>query len=226
MKMSKININIGSTDVDKLIKALNNLQKDLEQQADNIAKDVSEKGLKYLNKKYTLSPNRNDPNIDIGGIKTTIEKIDNGYRIVAKGKDIIYEEFGTGDEGQSHSHPNKSKYDLNDYNNGGTILNVNQIHNSAILNSLSKKGVTNGNFWFYKKHKQGSSIVTSMTMEQKLNRAKYLINHSDEVIISQGVKAGKEMWNTRNYIVSKKSINKIVRKRGKEISDKFIKSIT
>lgn len=195
MKMSKININIGSTDVDKLIKALNNLQKDLQLHADNIAKDVSEKGLKYLDRQYMSSANRNDPNIDIDSIRTNVEKTNNGYRIIAKGRDVIYEEFGTGDEGQKHQHPRKSSYTLDAYNSGKYIRSVNPDNET-----LKSKGITTGKYWTYKQN--GTTMYT------------------------QGVRAGKEMWNTRNYITSKKFINEVVRKRGKEISDKFVKSIT
>lgn len=193
--MSKINISLNHTDINKLIKALNNLQKDLEEQADNIAKDVSEKGLKYLDRQYMSSANRKDPNIDIDGIRTKTEKISDGYRIIAKGKDVLYEEFGTGDEGQRHQHPKKSSYDLDAYNSGKYIRPVNP---DSV--KLKEHGIVSGKYWTYK---DGNNIM-----------------------YTQGVRAGKEMWNTRNYIMSKKFINEVVRKRGKEISDKFIKSIT
>lgn len=48
-------------------------------------------------------------------------KLATGSKIVISGSQILYDEFGTGDAGLMHPHPEKSKYNLNDYNSGPYI---------------------------------------------------------------------------------------------------------
>lgn len=43
-----------------------------------------------------------------------------GY-IALRGEGAVYEEFGTGDEGQNDPHPMKNNFNLNPYNSGPTI---------------------------------------------------------------------------------------------------------
>lgn len=222
--MTKINVSLK--DIGKVVTALEELQRDMKKASEDLPKLLAEEGKNYLDRQYAKSPNRNDPNINFSNIKTGIEKTENGYKLYARGRDVLYEEFGTGDEGQKHQHPVKSKYKLDNYNSGGTILNVSEIRDDAILDVLRKNGINSGEFWFYNKNKTGSTNrSTQLTLEQKLNRAKYLINHGDEVYLTQGIPAGKEVWNTRNYLKSNKVVDKIVRKRGKEMYDKFIKAV-
>ena len=60
-------------------------------------------------------------------------------------------------------------------------------------------GITSGKFWIYSK--DGSTLY-----------------------YTQGVPAGKEMWDTRNYLL-KTAIPEIGKRKGKEIREKFEKSI-
>lgn len=48
-------------------------------------------------------------------------KTDRGCVVFARGSQVIYDEFGTGDRGLMHPHPDKGKYSLNDYNSGSHI---------------------------------------------------------------------------------------------------------
>ena len=41
--------------------------------------------------------------------------------LILSGKNAIYDEFGTGEEGRADPHPLKSYYNLNEYNSGPTI---------------------------------------------------------------------------------------------------------
>lgn len=201
--MSSINIDIMNVDqLKKVINALENLKEDLSEANTKIMEDISNKAVEYLNTQYTNSPNRLDPNIDFGSIRVSINKTGNNYEIVASGKDVVYEEFGTGDEGQKHPHPVKNKYSLNAYNSGPYIRDVSSIPpDSYTGEDLAKIGITSGKFWYYEKKGMGH--------------------------YTQGIQAGKEMWNTRNYLIDDESgIKKSVGKVGKEINDKFINSIT
>ena len=48
-------------------------------------------------------------------------KTDRGCVVVARGSQVLYDEFGTGDRGLMNPHPDKGKYSLNDYNSGSHI---------------------------------------------------------------------------------------------------------
>lgn len=49
------------------------------------------------------------------------EDLGDGYRVGITGHQVIYDEFGTGTNGELNPHPDKNKYPLNDYNSGKTI---------------------------------------------------------------------------------------------------------
>lgn len=65
------------------------------------------------------------------------EYASDGNRIMVRiaGDQVIYDEFGTGDLGERNPHPDKNKYNLNDYNSGEHI-------------KVDKYG---RHYWFYKK---------------------------------------------------------------------------
>lgn len=192
MKMSKVVVDIS--DIDKVVNALEILYQDLQKMQKEIPKEIAEEGLKYLNKQY--SNLYDDPNI--GNISTKITETSKGYNLSAYGEDVIYAEFGTGDRGQEDSHPDKSKYSLNDYNSGPFILDIVDVKNKAMIDVLAQNGITSGKFWSYRKF--------------------------GETHLTQGIPAGKQMFNTFNYLKDKE-VPKTVKKRGEEINDKFIKSI-
>lgn len=191
--MNKISVDID--DIGKIVKALEELYKDLEKATNEITKDIADEGLSYLNKQYTNM--YSDPNLT--DINTEIRSDKDGYKIVSYGDDVVYAEFGTGDEGEKTPHPDKSKYSLDAYNSGPYIRDVSSLDKDSYTSEdLEKIGITSGKFWYYEKDGVG--------------------------YYTQGVPAGKQMFNTFNHLRDK-SIKEIVGKRGKEINDKFINAI-
>lgn len=133
-------ISLNTRDIQSLIKKLNTLQNDINDLPEKITKRVADEGLDTLNMYYATTsqtPNTTD-------IQTSVEKTKTGYKISARGRDVIYAEFGTGDEGQASPHPDKSKHNLNDYNSGKYIRNVNP--NNTKLREL---GITGGKYWTF-----------------------------------------------------------------------------
>lgn len=199
------NIKVDLSDIDKVVNALEVLYQDLKQAQKDIPKEIAEKGLKFLEKEYQHL--YRDPNID--SISTRTEETAEGYNIIASGSDVVYAEFGTGDKGASDPHPDKSKYSLNPYNSGAHIRDYDKYItvigndgtptiNKKRVEMLAKKGITSGRFWAYDKN--------------------------GEKQWTQGVPAGKQMFNTFNYLKDDE-VSKIIKKRGEEINAKFINSI-
>ncbi len=138
--MSKTkNIGLDVKQINGLIKSLRELSKTLEKMPNELVNELGVLGLEKLNEKY--SQRKQDENIT--DINTSIKPSENRCDILAQGKDVIYEEFGTGDKGKSDPHPDKSKYNLNDYNSGKYIRNANE--------KSAQHGITDGKYWTYKK---------------------------------------------------------------------------
>ena len=194
--MSKVNVTLDN--VQNVINALEELQRDYEKLPKLIAKDLADIGKDYLNEQYASSPNRLDANIDFSSITISTEEHDKGYKLIATSPDILYEEFGTGDRGEQSPHPEKSKYPLNPYNSGPMIRDVNDVIKGSYTDEdLKAIGITSGKFWYYEKDGMGH--------------------------YTQGIPAGKEMFNTRNYLM--KNRDKITRKRVDEVNGKFINAV-
>lgn len=176
MTMNKVvNIAFNQKDIGDVIKKLENLNKDLKNLDDKLIKEIAYDGLTKLDMLYANTPYQ--PNVS--DIETHVDKTTLGYTIVATGKDVVYEEFGTGDIGESNPHPEKNEYPLNDYNSGRTIRPANEYS--------SEHGITSGKYWTYKK--------------------------DGTIYYTQGIPAGKQFFNVRNYIQEegiKKAKDKLV----------------
>lgn len=133
----KLDINLGVKDIDDAIKKLKTLQstiKDMEKTLpEYLANETSEK------MKMSYSTFGMEPGDDL--VTFAVEKTDDGFAAVAKGESVAYQEFGTGDRGERHPHPNKSKYPLRDYNTGETIRDADEMS--------ANYGITSGLYWTY-----------------------------------------------------------------------------
>lgn len=188
------NVVIDESNIQDVINAFKSIYNDIDKYVEKTDEKIIQESKKYLDKQY--SSRLKDPNIT--DISTEYEKIDDGYKLIAKGKDVIYEEFGTGDRGEDDPHPDKSKYNLNDYNSGYFIMSVEDIGNQDLLDFLKEEGITSGKYWSYRKN--------------------------GERHFTQGVPSGKEMWNTRNEMI-KNIIPKATKELGVELLDKFENTI-
>lgn len=188
MKKNK-NFNLNTNSISSLISDLENLSKNIDDMSKQITDDVSKLGFNKLCSEY--GHRVKDANIiDINVIR---EPTSNGYRIMSQGRDVIYEEFGTGDKGEQSPHPDKSKYNLNDYNSGSFILDVDDAHNQDYLGILAQNGITSGKYWIYRKG--GKKHLT------------------------QGVPAGMEMYKTGKYLRNE-GVSRIMKKKASDVLSK------
>lgn len=186
---------IDETNIKNVIKALKDMLKDVDGEVEKTMVEIVKKGESYLDAQYATR--LKDPNIT--DISTSWSKKGDEYELKAIGKDVIYEEFGTGDRGEQNPHPVKSKYNLNDYNSGQHIRNVSDYdENSYTYDDLQEFGINSGKFWRY--------------------------NKNGVLYYTQGIPAGQEMWDTRNYLI-KNVIPEVSKKRGEYICEKFKRAI-
>ncbi len=103
--------NLGK--LDALIKGI---ASKLNTASNNIANDVAKFGQSEIMKNYNKSTFKTNEAMNIYK-----EGSQNIYDIGMRGKQAIYEEYGTGTEGEANSHPLKDISGLNPYNSGKTI---------------------------------------------------------------------------------------------------------
>jgi len=120
---------------------------------DEVCKYVAEKGLEKLEDIY----NSGIHNVEKPDMY--IEQTSKGYNIVAKGREVVYDEFGEGDIGKSNHTVSPTKYGLQDYNHGLTIRPISSVTSKKFLGFLKSSGITSGNFWTYH-DKNGKLIAT------------------------------------------------------------------
>lgn len=139
-------IKLDNKDISSLINKLQVLKQDLKKLPDSISKEIAKKGLKHLNELYDST--HTDHTIDINSIETDIVETSKGYSIVARGSEVLYAEFGTGEYGQDSPHPRKQEFDLNPYNSGpivSTHINKNGRHYWFYDDGVTKDTYSEGN---------------------------------------------------------------------------------
>lgn len=147
-----INLNLSSQEIKELIKKLENFKKEISKADAKIVKELSDLGLKEIEQNYAATPYK-DGNDDVNFFTTGTEK---KKKIGVSGTQVLYNEFGTGTEGESSPHPKKGEFGLNPYNSGKTIRRNNSENSTA-----SQLGIpTGGLYWTYmdgsvKKYTQG-----------------------------------------------------------------------
>lgn len=183
------NFDFNTSSVSTLIEYFENLSNEIDNMGKTITYDIAEEGFKNLYNEYANRvKDENIVDINIG-----IEQTTSGCQIVSQGRDVLYEEFGTGDKGEQSPHPDKYKYNLDDYNSGPFILDVADVGNKDMLDALSQNGITSGKFWSYRKN--------------------------GETHLTQGVPAGMEMYRTSKYLRDE-GIKKVLKEKASDVLSK------
>lgn len=173
-----ISINLSSQEIKKLINRLEGFKKRLDEADAKIVDELSNLGLQEIEQNYASTPYK-DGNDDVNFFITGTEK---KKKVGASGSQVLYNEFGTGTEGENSPHPQKGEFGLNAYNSGRTIRQNNNANSSA-----SRLGIpTGGLYWTY----------------MDGNVKKY----------TQGIPAGKQVYMASNVIKREKNriIKKVV----------------
>lgn len=139
-------VTLDTKDINSLINSLKTLSSDVKKLPREVCRDVALLGKEYLDEEYAQA--QTDQTIDVSSINTSIKRLSNGYQIKASGKDVIYQEFGTGEYGKASPHPEKNKYPLNDYNSG-----------EFVKKHINKYG---RHYWYYKGYSEGNPSGAEM----------------------------------------------------------------
>lgn len=140
--MKTVNVKLSTQSIKELIKKLENFQGELKQAEEQIVEELADLGLQEIQDNYASTPFK-DGNEDVSFFsKGTGKK----KTIGVTGSQVLYNEFGTGTEGQNSPHPEKGNFGLNPYNSGNTIRKNNKEDSTA-----SKLGIPNGGmYWTYR----------------------------------------------------------------------------
>ena len=169
--MKKINIPLTTKGIKDFKDKIDNLITQLPKVNEQILSELADLGQSEIekNRASTIYTDGNDD------YKVFKEKTENGYKVGARGSQVLYDEFGTGTEGLNEPHPMKNDFDLNPYNNrNGTTIRT------ASINMKPETGILPGELYWTYKGKDGNLVYT------------------------QGIPAGKEVFNAEQTVKRKK----------------------
>lgn len=147
--MKKINIPLTKKGIKNFKKKIDNLILELPKVNEEILSELANIGQNEI-EKNRASTIYTDGNDDYRVFK---EKTNNGYRVGARGSQVLYDEFGTGTEGLNAPHELKNNFNLKEYNSGKTIR-------SAGINMKPETGILPGELYWTYKGKNGEIVYT------------------------------------------------------------------
>ena len=161
------NIKLSNKDISSLINKLQVLKDDFKKLPRDISKTIAEEGLEFLDSQYASTTT--DHTIDIGSISTEVIETSKGHSIVAKGSEVLYAEFGTGEKGADDGHPLKGDFNLNPYNSG-----------PVVSTHINKNG---RHYWFYdNEYSEGNA-----SGKQMFNTSEYLRKEVIKEVVKEKV---------------------------------------
>lgn len=157
-------MNLSTNDIKHTIKKLERFNKSIQESDKKIVEELSNVALTEIQENYSSTP-YTDGNEDVSFYTTGTEK---KKKVGVTGSQVLYNEFGTGTEGQNNPHPEKGEFGLNPYNSGSTIRQNKNPNSTA-----SQLGIPEGGlYWTYmegsvKKYTQGIPAGKQVYMAAK-----------------------------------------------------------
>lgn len=147
--MARIKVKLNSSSINETIAKLNNLKQELVKLEDTLPEELATQTSSKIEQFYAQKGFEGTSTPSIG-----VAKYGDGYKAFARGPEVIYEEFGTGDAGANNGHPWKGDYGLNPYNSGITIRSTDKLSPEK----KAEHGIQNGLYWTFKR--DGEKIYT------------------------------------------------------------------
>lgn len=172
--MRTIKVNLSVKGINDLINKMDDLQEGIEKANKNIVEKLSDYALEEIQNNYAATLYK-DGNEDVAFFKKGDE---NSKSVGVSGKQVLYNEFGTGEAGANDGHEMKGDFNLRPYNSGKTIRTAKPGSNAEA------EGIpVNGLYWTYR-DEQGQKRYTQgiPAGKQVLNAAISLEKKQKEII--------------------------------------------
>lgn len=173
VEMKVIKVPLSNQGLDELLKKIKNLKKELSEADERIVKKLSDYTEQEIENNLSNTEFK-DGNNDVHVFK----EIDNKKaKIGMRGSQVLYDEFGTGTQGEQSPHPIKENFGLAGYNTGRKIRR-------ASVKVNERTGIPIGSkYWTYK-NKAGETIYTTgiPAGKQVFNAAQSLKNKKMEIV--------------------------------------------
>lgn len=141
--MKVIKVPLSNQGLNDLLKKVNDLKDNLEKANAKIVDGLCDYALEEIQNNFS-STGYQDGNEDVGFFKKGTA---NKKSVGATGSQVLYDEFGTGTQGEQSPHPIKGKLGLRGYNTGRTIRKNGNPESSASANGVPLGAL----YWTYKK---------------------------------------------------------------------------
>lgn len=141
---------------------------------DDITGKVADVIIEEIRNNYSafLSSIPDDPQ-NRGDTSMNKQRLETGkYRVDISGDQVIYDEFGTGNEGKSSPHKEKSKYDLDPYLSGSTIRYDKNGLPYWSFNYKRTYGVPAGMFIYHAQMDVAEKYASTIAAKELLNSVK------------------------------------------------------
>lgn len=109
-------IGLSTKDLQKFKDKIDEWDNLMQKASEKIVKDIAEYGLEEMKNNYAARGTTAGTYMDFSITENGTEK-----KVAMSGPQALYEEFGTGTEGENAPHPMKNDFALNPYNSGRTI---------------------------------------------------------------------------------------------------------
>lgn len=140
--MKSIKVPLSNQGLNDLLQKVNNFKNDLKEAETKIVEKMADYTLEQIQNNFS-STTYKDGNDDVAFFK---RGTDNKKTVGAMGTQVLYDEFGTGEEGAKDGHEMKGDFRLKPYNSGKTIRPNNNPNSTA-----SQLGIPLGTkYWTYK----------------------------------------------------------------------------
>lgn len=143
----ELEFSLSLSDIRKLKSKISELKENLPKCANNITKSLADYTYNEIQNNIN-STSYKDGNEDIEAFKNISN---NNATVGMKGSQVLYDEFGTGTQGEQSPHPLKGKFSLNKYNSGRRIRPAGK--NNPHFPAGTK-------YWTYK-NKNGDTVYTT-----------------------------------------------------------------
>lgn len=175
--MKDIKVPLSVSGLNDLLKKVNNLKSNLQKVDKNIVDKLADYVLDEVQNNYSATPFK-DGNDDISFFK---KGTDTKKTVGAMGSQVLYNEFGTGTQGEQSPHPKKTEYSLNSYNSGRTIR-------KASVKVNEKSGIPVGTkYWTYKNIQGEIVFTTGIPAGMQVFNASISLKNKKRQIIKQEV---------------------------------------